>query len=64
MALKNSLKALLKKQYKLVLDSRTEKYGGTHAVRDTLMAEEGECDGQPFHLAYDLPAYGVAVFRF
>ena len=53
-----------KKQYKLVLDSRTEKYGGTHAVRDTLMAEEGECDGQPFHLAYDLPAYGVAVFRF
>ena len=53
-----------KKQYKLILDSRTEKYGGTHDVKDTYTAEEGECDGQPCRLAYDLPAYGVAVFRF
>ena len=53
-----------KKQYRLILDSRTEKYGGMHDVKDTYLAEEGECDGQPCRLAYDLPAYGVAVFRF
>ena len=27
-------------------------------------AEKSECDGRPFSFAYDLPAYGVAVFKF
>ena len=53
-----------KKQYRLILDSRTEKYGGTHDVKETYTAEEAECDGQPYRLAYPLPAYGAAVFRF
>ncbi len=27
-------------------------------------AVKGECDGRPYSFAYDLPAYGVAVFKF
>jgi 1,4-alpha-glucan branching enzyme len=27
-------------------------------------AKTGECDGQPYSVAYPLPAYGVAVFKF
>ena len=50
--------------YHLVLDSRNIKYGGTHEVPLKYKAQDGECDGQPFYVAYDLPAYGVAVFKF
>ncbi|MDO4621364.1 MAG: 1,4-alpha-glucan branching protein GlgB [Eubacteriales bacterium] len=50
--------------YKLLLDSRSEKYGGNHVAKETYKAYAGECDGQPFHIDYELPAYGVAVFRF
>ena len=28
------------------------------------MAEEGECDGKPYHFAYPLPPYGVAIFKY
>ena len=51
-------------KYELILDSRAEKYGGTHQAPKTYKAWEGECDKQPYHVAYDLPAYGVAVFKF
>ena len=51
-------------KYELILDSRAEKYGGEHKAPKTYKAWEGECDKQPYHVAYDLPAYGVAVFRF
>ena len=27
-------------------------------------AAKGECDGQPYSVAYPLPPYGTAVFRF
>ncbi len=51
--------------YKLVLDSNEEQYGGNGQVRPTsYKAVEGECDGQPYRLAYSLPPYGVAVFRY
>ncbi len=50
--------------YHLLLDSRNIKYGGSHEVPLKYKANDGECDGQPFNVAYDLPAYGVAVFRF
>lgn len=53
------------KQYKLVLNSDDERYGGTGAERpEVYRARKGECDGQPYSFAYPLPAYGVAVFEF
>ena len=52
------------KRLSLLLDSRSEKYGGDHKAKKTYKAVEGECDGMPFHIAYDLPAYGVAIFKF
>ena len=53
------------KQYKLILNSDDERYGGTGAERPLVYrARKGECDGQPYSFAYPLPAYGVAVFEF
>ena len=56
-----------KKQYKLILNSHDEKFGGKDTVenRETVYkAVKSECDGQPFSFAYPLPPYGVAVFEF
>ena len=54
-----------KKQYKLILNSDDEKYGGTGEMRPkTYKAEAKECDGRPYSFAYKLPPYGVAVFEF
>ena len=54
-----------KKQYKLILNSDDEKYGGTGEARPkTYKAEAKECDGRPYSFAYKLPPYGVAVFEF
>lgn len=54
-----------KKQYRLILNSADPKYGGSHLVKEPVFrAVKGECDGQPFHLNYPLPPYGVAVFAF
>ncbi|MDO4490651.1 MAG: 1,4-alpha-glucan branching protein GlgB [Lachnospiraceae bacterium] len=48
-----------------ILDSRCEKYGGDHNLKKKVYkAVEVECDNQPYSFAYDLPAYGVAVFKF
>ena len=54
----------LKKNCTLILDSHAAKYGGSHKVPTLYKAQEGECDGQPYRIAYDLPPYGAAVFRF
>ena len=54
----------LLKSYSLVLNSHAAKYGGRHRVPATYKAKEGECDGLPQHISYDLPPYGVAIFRF
>ena len=54
----------LKKNCTLVLNSHAAKYGGSHKVPAFYKATEGECDGQPYRIAYSLPAYGAAVFRF
>ena len=54
----------LKKNCSLILDSHAAKFGGTHKVPVLYKAVEGECDRQPYHIAYDLPPYGAAVFRF
>ncbi len=54
-----------KKQYTLVLNSDDPTFGGTGKERPTVYkAAKSECDGRPFSFAYDLPAYGVAVFKF
>ena len=54
-----------KKQYKLVLDSDAAEFGGSGKTKPGIYkAETGECDGQPYSIAYPLPAYGVAVFEF
>ncbi len=50
--------------YELLLDSRSIKYGGEHTAKKTYKGFEGECDHQPCHIDYDLPAYGAAIFRF
>ncbi len=54
-----------KKQYKLVLDSDAAEFGGSGVEKPTVYkAEAGECDGQPYSIAYPFPGYGVAVFEF
>ncbi len=54
-----------KKQYKLIINSADPKYGGNSPVENPVFkAVKGECDGKPYHLEYELPAYGVAVFVF
>lgn len=53
------------KSYKLVLNSDDAEFGGTGAKRPlTYKAEKSECDGREYSFAYDLPPYGVAVFKF
>ena len=54
-----------RKQYRLILNSDEEKYGGTGKKRPAVYkAEKSECDGRPYSFAYPLPAYGVAIFEF
>ena len=54
-----------KKQYQLVLNSDNAAFGGSgKAQPEIYRAVKQECDGRPFSFAYDLPAYGVAVFKF
>ncbi len=54
-----------KKQYKLILNSDDEKYGGSGEEREkAYSATEQECDGKPYSFGYKLPPYGVAVFEF
>ncbi len=54
-----------KKQYSLILNSDEERFGGSGREKPLVYkAETSECDGREFSIAYDLPAYGVAVFKF
>ena len=54
-----------KKSYKLILNSEDKKFGGEDEARPTsYKAEKIPCDGRKYSLAYPLPAYGVAVFKF
>ncbi len=51
--------------YTLVLDGDEERFGG-HGTEhpQKYKAVESECDGKPYSFAFDLPPYGVAVFRY
>ena len=51
--------------YKLVLDGDEERFGGHGTPHPaSYKAVESECDGKPYSFAFDLPPYGVAVFRY
>jgi len=53
------------KTYKLVLNSEDPKFNGTDKDRkESYKAVKKECDGRQYSIAYPLPAYGVAVFKF
>lgn len=54
-----------KKKYTLILNSDDPKYGGSGEERPAVyQSVKSECDGKDFSFAYELPAYGVAVFKF
>ena len=54
-----------KKTYKLVLNSEDPKFNGIDKDRkESYRAVKKECDGREYSIAYPLPAYGVAVFKF
>ena len=54
-----------KKKYTLLLNSDDAKFGGEGAERPTVyQSEKSECDGRPYSFAYELPPYGVAIFKF
>ena len=54
-----------RKQYKLVLDSDEEQYGGNGRKKQPVYkAVKQECDGRPYSFAYPLSPYGVAIFEF
>ncbi len=53
------------RKYKLILNSDDTKFGGNGKVQsEYYVAEEKEWDGQKYSIAYELPAYGAAVFLF
>ena len=54
-----------KKKYTLLLNSDDAKFGGEGTERPIVyQAEKSECDGRPYSFAYELPPYGVAIFKF
>ena len=54
-----------KKQCKLILSSADPAYGGQqHVDNPVFKPVKGECDGQPYHVAYPLAPYEVAIFAF
>ena len=54
-----------RKQYKLILDSDEEQYGGNGRKKQPVYkAVKQECDGRPYSFAYPLSPYGVAIFEF
>jgi 1,4-alpha-glucan branching enzyme len=54
-----------KKTYKLLLNSEDPKFGGSDVNRPlSYKAEKKECDGRSYSIAYPLPAYGVAIFKY
>ncbi len=54
-----------RKQYKLILNSDAAEFGGSGKEQPEIYkAVKQECDGREYSFAYDLPPYGVAVFKF
>ena len=54
-----------KGKYKLLLNSDEKRFGGNGGeIPSILNAQEGECDRKEYHLEFDLPSYGAAIFVF
>ena len=54
-----------RKQHRLVLDGDAAEFGGNTTERPVVYkAVKSECDGREYSFAYDLPAYGIAIFKF
>ena len=54
-----------RKQYRLVLDGDAAEFGGNTTERPVVYkAVKSECDGREYSFVYDLPAYGIAIFKF
>lgn len=53
-----------KKYYRVLASDGMEGDGKPITEVQAYNAEKGECDGQPCSVAYPLPPYGFAVFRF
>ena len=54
-----------RKQYRLVLDGDAAEFGGNTTERPVVYkAVKSECDGREYSFAYDLPPYGIAIFKF
>lgn len=55
----------VQKEYKLILDSDEKRFGGSGKRKSKIYkAKKQECDNQKYSIAYELPAFGVAVFSF
>ena len=53
------------KTYKLVLNSEDPQFGGNDTDRPvSYRAQKKPMDGRDYSIAYPLPAYGVAVFKY
>lgn len=50
-------------RYTLIMD-RDGAVTAKSGKKTAFTAEKGECDHQPYRVAYELPAYGCAVFKF
>ena len=54
-----------KGKYKLLLNSDEKRFGGNGGdIPTVIAAEEGECDRRDYHIEFDLPSYGAAIFVF
>ena len=54
-----------KGKYKLLLNSDEKRFGGNGGdIPTTLEAVAGDCDNKKYHLEFDLPAYGAAIFSY
>jgi 1,4-alpha-glucan branching enzyme len=51
-------------KYRLILDEKNGSYDIAKMKKPVFTAEEGECDGRPYHIKHALPSYGVLIFEF
>lgn len=54
-----------KAKLELILNSDDAQFGGSgKKYRKTYTSQKSECDGKPYSIPFDLPPYGVAIFRY
>lgn len=50
--------------YRLILNSDEARFGGSgEAIPVSYKAVEAECDGREYSISYQLPSFGIAIFR-